>query len=320
MVMVRFAMVGVSLMALSGFSWSADFGPRVQNGDDTQFFGNIHISAIENQVTPGGGSSVTFPAINIGGTFSIEPIESNIGLQFDFGGDGYSETWIRPTIPAEGTNTDAMAVIHGTYIVNDDIKVGVFGGTEGINQNLTKITSPTFTFLGQTNLASASNKLKIASFGAEALYSLSPETWIQARAGLVRPMSATTSFTDATTALTTTTSFDLSQDRGYEFGLGYRTGFGSNFSVRADANFISILPSAGGYANRFNTLLTGQYIFDSMPLAAMAQVGYQKETYNSGNNYDDISVSTGLSWSFGGVTDSVRGKLFRSAGYGGDFN
>jgi hypothetical protein len=311
----NFVLAGVCVFAFAGASHAADEAVD----DDTSVFGNLHLST-DYSDTSSQGYSESVPSVNVGGKISYEPAASQVGVQLDFEGSVYDHAWIKPTLPIEGTSFNGLAVAHLTYAVNDDLKLGAFGGYENATHDITKITDPTYSYLGVTNLLSATNEMNIASFGVEALYIVNDQATVQGRVGVVRPQDAEISVTDATTLAKTTLKFDLTKDSGYEFGLGGRYNLTPQLSLRADANFISILPDDGGYSNRLNTMATGQYVFSSLPIAAYVQGAFQYETSDSGSSYDTYTFRSGVAWSFGGVTPSVRGKLFRSAGYGGIFN
>jgi hypothetical protein len=304
----------LSVVALLPDANAKDAKPQ----DDTSVYGNLHLGTFDD-TTASGGSYISQVYLNTGAKVAIEPVASPFGLQFDAEGNGSSSVWQFGTPLNDGTQTDVLAVGHGTYAVNDTLKLGIFGGYEDVNTNITNVKDPLYFFQGVNNLSRASSDFTYGSVGAEGLFSISPDSWVQMRAGFIKPLTSAVSATDRTTGLTQTASGDFSQYNGYEVGLGARFGVFENFSMRADANFITIQIPTGGYADDLNTLVTGQYTFDGSPFSAYAQIGYERaftDTFAS----DIIRSRTGITWSFGGPSDSTRNKLFRSAGFGGVFN
>jgi hypothetical protein len=323
----RLALAAVSVFALSAFAQAADYETQQENpplvgpadDNDSLVFGNIHASnAYVNSNTNGG--STDFSQGNLGGKVSFEPISSQFGAQVDLDVNAEDLSTLSPAIPAEGTAGEVAGALHGTFAINDDVKIGVFAGFENQSEFLKNITDNTYVFGGATNLSEASSSINFAHFGSEALYVLTSDAWVQGRFGLVKPLSADLSVTDATTGTTSTASIDLTADNGYELGLGGRYGFTPNFSMRDDLSFISLLPESGGYSNVLSNIVTGQYSFDFMPISAYGQLGYQKGFSDSGPSTDLFKARLGLMWSFGGITDTTRGKLFRTSGFDGNFN
>lgn len=316
MILRTFILVTVSTLALAT---AAKAGDVDAGGDGPSVFGNVHVSANYMDTSSNGYSNAT-PSVNFGGKISYEPVGSRFGVQLDLEGMGFAYQWTTPTLPIEGTSTGALSVAHLTFAVNDDFKLGAFGGYETLNQDLTKIIDPTLNYRGQTNLSAASSKLNLGSIGVEALFNLSEEASVQGRIGMMLPQNITQSFTDATTLATTSTYFDITDDKGYLVGFSGRVGLSQAFSMRGDINYFSLQPQSGGYVDHLDTAATGQYIFSSLPLAAYAQAAYQIETSDTSSDINVVTLRTGLTWSFGGPTGTTRGKLFRSAGFGGTLN
>jgi hypothetical protein len=320
-----FAAVTVALWALAGVAQAADQDivdsqDAVDSNGETEasVYGNLHLGTYDDTVSSG-GSYTSQVYLNGGAKIAIEPVASPFGLQFDAEGNGSSSAWQLGTPINDGSQTDMLAVAHATFAANDTLKFGIFGGYEDVNIDLTNIKDPFYSFQGVNNLSRASSDFTYGSIGAEALYSMSPDNWVQMRAGFIKPLTGDVSATDRTTGLTQTASGDFSDIKGYEVGVGARFGVFQNFSMRADANFISIQIPSGGSTNDINTLVTGQYTFDGSPFSAYAQIGYER-AFTDTFATDVIRSRTGITWSFGGPSASTRNKLFRSAGIGGAFN
>jgi hypothetical protein len=304
------------LVATSGFA-SVAFAQDAAPADEATIYGNLHLGAYDD-IFANTNPLVHQTGIVGGGKLAIEPIAVPFGFQLDGEGKVFSSVWMQ-NVNAEGTETDMLAVAHATYAVNDVLKLGLFGGYEDINQNFTNVIDPLFSVRGATNLSRANTDLTLGSIGAEALYAFSDSTWVQARAGYIKPMASSASATNRTTGITQSIVDDNSGYNGYQVGLGARFGVFDNFSMRADANFISLLPPAGNYADTLSTLVTGQYAFDGTPFSAYAQLGYQRH-WDATSGADTINSRGGITWSFGAPTHTTRNKLFRSAGFGGVFN
>jgi hypothetical protein len=290
----------------------------LDTGNDSNFFGNIRF-ALGYQSSSAGGSALSDPYSHVVGKFAIQPVDSRLGIQVDFGGQGEVLNLIRPSLPIDGTYITSNSVAHVSYDVNDDVKLGVFGGFEHHNETLTKVTDPTYSYYGLSNLSKASHNYNAAQLGIEALYAIDPQSWVQGRIGYVQPLSASNSWTDTTGTATLSNSIDLTKDHGFEIGLGARFGITPHVSLRGDTNFYSLALSGGGYEDQLSSLVTAQYIFGSMPLSAYVEGGYN-HYFTDAVSVDTAKVAVGMSWSFGGTTDTVRGKLFRSAGIDGTFN
>jgi hypothetical protein len=213
-----------------------------------------------------------------------------------------------------------MAALHGTFDINDDLKLGVFGSYERRNIDQTNISDPTYQFDGQANLSAASSDTVTGSLGVEALYQMAPRSWVQGRVGLVKRLSDGSNWVDATTGASTSAHYNVAQDYGYQLGLGARVGVTQNLSLSGDVSFYSILPAAGGYENSFAAVLTGQYDFVDTAVAAYTQFEYQKYFSSAAPSSEGYTVRTGLKWSIGSITNTVRDKLFTSSGGYGHFN
>jgi hypothetical protein len=287
------------------------------SGDEAAIFGNLHLSAYDDVFVNTNPSTQQIGIIG-GGKVAV-PTQSALGMQFDAEGKYANSGMQFGTTANEGSQYDALLVAHGTFEVNDQLKLGMFGGYENINVNLTNIGSPLFSFRGVNNISKASSEENFMSIGGEALYAFTDENWAQVRVGFVKPTSSKASVTDRTTNITTNAVFDVSQYTGYQIGAGARFGIFDGFSMRADTNLISIIDGTGASITDVNSMLTGQYIFDASPFSVYSQIGYDK-TFNATASSDTLYTRGGVTWSFGGPSHSTKNKLFRSAGFGGVFN
>jgi hypothetical protein len=294
-------------------AWAGDIQPN----DDATFYGNLHLGVYDDVFVK------TNPLLHQlgfigGGKVAIEPSDFPIGLQIDAEGK-YSNSSIQTGTAGQFSQYDALLVAHGTFEVDDHWKFGVFAGYEDVNLNLTSISSPLVNFYGATNLSRATSDFTYLSVGGEALYAFTDDNWAQFRVAYIKPTSASLSATDRTTNVTSSLSPDVSQMNGYEVGVGARFGLFDHFSLRTDANFISIQNATGATASEFNALVTGQYVFANSPFSIYSQVGYEKPfdpTVSEGTFY----TRGGVTWSFGGPSRTTKNKLFRSAGIGGVIN
>jgi hypothetical protein len=305
-------LISVALLPAT-VAWAGDIQPN----DDATFYGNLHLGVYDDVLA---SSNPTLHQLGFvgGGKVAIEPSDFPIGLQIDAEGK-YSNSSIQTGTPNQFSKYDALVVAHATFEADDQLKFGVFAGYEDVNLNLTSIPSPLTSFYGATNLSRASSDFTYLSVGGEALYAFTDDNWVQFRAGFIKPSSASLSATDRTTNVTASISPDVSQSQGYEVGAGARFGLFDHFSLRADANFISIQNSAGATVSDLNTLVTGQYVFANSPFSIYSQVGYDKY-FDATASQDIIYTRGGVTWSFGGPTTNTKNKLFRSAGFGGVFN
>jgi hypothetical protein len=289
-----------------------------QPDDEAAIYGNLHLGVYDD-VFVNTNPLMDQLGLSGGGKVAIEPSEFPIGLQFDVE-DKYSNASLQSGATAnQGSEYDALVVAHGTFEANDQLKLGVFAGYENINQNLTSISSPTYNFHGVTNLSRGASHQTYISIGGEALYAFTDDNWAQLRVGFVKPTSATLDITDRTTNVSASATADVSQFKGYEVGVGARFGLFDQFSLRADANFTSIQNATGATANDLNTLITGQYIFADSPFSIYSQIGYNR-LYDATASEDTLYTRGGVTWSFGGPSNTTKNKLFRSAGFGGVFN
>ena len=294
-------------------AWAGDIQPN----DDATIYGNLHLGVYDDIFV---NTNPTLHQLGLsgGGKVAIEPSEFPIGLQLD-AEDKYSNSTIQSGTPNQFSQHDALVVAHGTFEVNDQLKLGVFAGYEEINLNLTSISSPTYNFYGLTNLSKAASDHTYMSVGGEALYAFTDDNWAQFRVGFIKPTSATLDVTDRTTNFNASLTADVSQFKGYEVGVGARFGLFDHFSLRTDANFIAIQNATGATTTDFNTLVTGQYVFADSPFSVYSQVGYDK--FSTPTTSDDTFYTRGgVTWSFGGPSNTTKNKLFRSAGFGGVFN
>lgn len=306
-------MISVTLLPAT-WAWAGDNRP----GDDATFYGNLHLGVYDDIFV---NTNPTLHQLGFvgGGKIAIEPSDFPIGLQFDGEGKYTNSSFQTGTTANQGSQYDALLVAHGTFEVNDQLKLGVFAGYEDVNVNLTSISSPLFMFHGANNLSKASSDFTYMSVGGEALYAFTNNNWVQFRAGFVKPISGSANVTDRTTNVTSSATLNTSQYKGYEVGIGARFGLFEQFSLRTDANFISVIDGTGATTNDLNTMVTGQYIFANSPISIYSQVGYDK-SFDATVSNDTIYTRGGVTWSFGGPSETTKNKLFRSAGIGGVFN
>jgi hypothetical protein len=305
-------LISVALLPAT-VAWAEDIQPN----NDATFYGNLHLGVYDDLYVNTNPLLHQMGLIG-GGKVAIEPSDFPIGLQIDAEGK-YSNSTIQTGTPNQFSQYDALVVAHATFEATDEMKFGVFAGYEDVNLNYTSIPSPLFSFHGATNLSRASSDTTYLSVGGEALYAFTDDNWAQFRAGFVKPTSASLSATDRTTNATSSVSIDVSQINGYQIGVGARFGLFDHFSLRTDANFISIKDTTGATANDLNALVTGQYVFANSPFSVYSQVGYDK-FYDATSSQDVIYTRGGVTWSFGGPTTNTKNKLFRSAGFGGVSN
>jgi hypothetical protein len=313
---MRKAILGL-FMSVALLPASAAWAGDIQPNDEATFYGNLHLGVYDD-VYVNTNPLMHQVGLSGGGKVAIEPPDFPVGLQVDAEGK-YTNSTIQTGTTNQGSQYDALAVAHATFEATDEMKFGVFAGYEDVNINLTSITSPLFSFHGATNLSRASSDTTYLSVGGEALYAFTDDNWAQFRAGFIKPTSASLSATDRTTNATTSVNLDVSQVQGYEVGVGARFSLFDHFSLRTDANFISIQDATGATANDLNTLVTGQYVFANSPFSVYSQVGYEK-SYTATASQDVVYTRGGVTWSFGGPTTNTKNKLFRSAGFGGVFN
>jgi hypothetical protein len=287
-----------------------------QPQDEAMIYGNLHLGMYDDTFINSTPTVYQFGLFG-GGKIAIEPIGSQFGVQIDAESQGTTSGLQGSSKINTGSQYDTLGVVHGTFAANDQLKFGIFGGYEDINKDITvsTTTDPLVALLGPYRTES---NITYASVGVEALYALTPDNWIQGRAGFIKPMSGKATITLTNFGLSSTSSTDFGGYGGFEIGAGARFGVMKNLSVRADANYISIEDSSG-FTDEINTLLTGQYVFGNSPFSMFAQTGYEKAFGKTSAN-DKIKSRFGVSWSFGGPTQSTRNKLFRSAGVGGVFN
>ena len=295
-------------------AWAGDIQPN----DDATIYGNLHLGVYDD-VFVNSNPLIHQLGLSGGGKVAIEPSDFPIGLQFD-AEDKYSNSSLQSgTTANQGSQYDALLVAHGTFEVNDQLKLGVFAGYEDVNLDLTSISSPLFNFHGATNLSRAASDFTYMSIGGEALYAFTDDNWAQFRAGFVKPTSGSVNATDRTTNVTSSATLDTSQYTGYEVGIGARIGLFDHFSLRTDANFISVISGTGAATNDLNALVTGQYVFADSPFSIYSQIGYDK-SFDATVSNDTLYTRGGVTWSFGGPSNTTKNKLFRSAGFGGVFN
>jgi hypothetical protein len=312
---LRLAALILSTMLNIGWVAAADY----ETPPPATFFGNLHTSIAEAYFVESGASGYSWPEIDVGGKVAYQAPESRVGFQIDGNGTGHSYSWDSPGVPFGGARIETLMGLHGTYDVDDKIKLGFFANFETRNINQSKITDPAYAFDGRSNLSGTSNFSSNGSLGIEALYLFRPDAWVQGRVGLAKKFTDKTSWTDATTSVSSTQDFNVGQDYGYQLGFGAHVGLTDRLSLDGGVSFVSILPQSGGYDNAFAAALIGEYDFVDTGIAAYTQLQYQKY-FSSVTTVDGYTIRTGLKWSLGDLTNTVRGKLFDSAGLFGHFN
>jgi len=312
---LRWVALLLSSMLNVGAVAAADF----ETPPPATFFGNLHTSIADAYFIESGASGTSWPEIDVGGKAAYQAPESRVGFQIDANGTGHSCSWDSPSVPFGGERIETLIALHGTYDVDDQIKLGFSANLETRNINQSNIMDPAYTFDGRNNLSSASNYSCKGSLGLEALYMMRPNAWVQGRVGLARKFSDRTNWTDATTSISSSQDFNVGQDYGYQLEFGAHMGLTENLSLDGEVSFVSFLPQGGGYDNAFAAALTGEYDFVDTGLAAYTQLEYQKY-FSSVTTVEGYTIRTGLKWSLGELTSTVRGKLFDSVGLFGHFN
>jgi hypothetical protein len=283
--------------------------------------GNIHVGS-KALIDTSSDETGFIPELRIGTKLAYEPVYSDFGLQLDLEYGGVPLSLISPDIGAGGSIHNFVGTVHATWLYNDAIKMGVYGGYENLSVNIDGLDADSA--LGLLTIDPDAVEVAITSHayqaGLEAMMSIDSTSWVQVRAGVIDPVSLKASATDGTSSASGSAK-DSGQDViGWQVGVGYRAGIADNWSVRADANYTNYLISGTNDLAIWNLLATTQYAFSDIPLAVSGSVGYIKA--DDGDNSSNWWVArTGLSWSFGDNSgDGLRGRLFKSVNYQGDTN
>ncbi len=283
--------------------------------------GNIHVGS-KALIDTSSDETGFIPELRVGTKLAYEPAYSDFGLQLDLEYGGVPLSLIAPDIGAGGGIHNLIGTAHATWLYNDAIKLGVYGGFENLSVKIDGLSADSA--LGILTLDPAAVEASVTAnayqAGLEAMLSIDSTSWVQVRAGVIDPVTIKASASDGTSTVSGSTS-DVGQDViGWQLGVGYRAGIADNWSVRADANYTKYLISGAGDLAIWNLLATTQYAFADIPLAFSGSVGYMKA--DDGSTSSDWWVArTGLSWSFGdNSSDGLRGRLFKSVNYQGDTN
>ncbi len=311
-----------SLLALSNAAFAAD-----QDYFDTDysgldgFSGNVH-GGMRTLIDSGNEDVIVVPELRLGTKVAYEPAGSNFGVQFDLEYGGIPLSAVKPAIGASGSISDLLGVAHATFDYNDFVKFGIYGGLERLSVNVSDLDEDLLADLVTVDPGSveASVKANMWQGGVEALVAVDDTSWMQIRAGVVDPYKLSASAKTATGAETGSISDSDNDLIGLQFGLGYRTALGENWSMRADMNYTKFLVSGASDISLWNWLATSQYSFDTVPVAWTASVGYLSAS--SGGDTDGAFIGrSSLIWTFGDAhPGGTRGKLFKAVNYQGDIN
>jgi opacity protein-like surface antigen len=296
-----------------------DYPPPPAGLEDLR--GNIHVGT-KTLINTSTDETGFIPELRIGTRLAYEPVYSNFGLQLDLEYGGVPLSLISPDVGSGGAIHNFVGTAHATWLFNDSVKFGVYGGYENLSLSIDGLDPNSD--LGLLTVDPAAIEVSVTGHayqaGLEALMAIDQTSWVQVRAGVIDPVSLEASASDGTAAAGGSAS-DSGQDViGWQLGAGYRAGIAENWSVRADVNYSQYLISGSDDLTIWNWLATTQYVFDEVPLALTGSVGYI--TANDGTDSSDWWVArTGLNWSFGAPAhDGLRGRLFKSVNYLGDTN
>lgn len=242
------------------------------------FFGNLHSSQSEAYFEQQGVSSPSWPEFN-----------------------GSGGAMDRVLIGKPGLNLESMTFLHGSFDVNNNLKLGVFATYQPSDKLLAAIDTG-----GEgdarSGLSSITNENAKGSLGVEALYHFRPRTWLEGRVGLRNRPLGTLSFSNSPTVVSKAGAAGL----GLQLGLGGHLGVSDNLSLNGDVSFLANETGNGGYDNSFAAVLTGQYDFVDTALAAYTQLEYQKYFSSFAPATDGYAIRTGLKWSLGNPSSTLR--------------
>jgi len=279
--------------------------------DAGPLFGNMRF-AIDGRYQQNSAVTNTWPAVNLGEKFSYEPANSPFGLQANLNADGFLYALESNGPPASGGRLDTVAALHGTYAIDGSTKLGIYASLTDQAHNLIGITSTTYSYGGRSNLSAATFTRNDAVVGLEGMYLFQPTAWVEGHLGLTNTLGWGRSWTDATSGAYTTAGTVSPQPLGFQVGGDIRYGLNPNLSLRADVNYNFINMNAG-FDQNLSAYATAQYAFDDSPFAAFTQAGLLYDV-NDGGSYTEYIGKVGLIYSFGGGTETTRGKLFHVAG------
>ena len=228
---------------------SIEYAPAIS--EQVEHFGNIYTA----------GTAANFPAISsnwvaystLGGKYAYDPIDASFGFQFD-GNVDYSVT--------RSAVTWAQITGHVTKAMSQQAKIGAFVGVD---------------------------KSQAVSLGAEAMTTLSDDTWAQAQFAII----------------------DSTQSSLIAYGVGgsLHQRLSNNFHLRGDVAYNNF-PTLG--LSLYGGEAALQYTFDTFPASIGVSGGYNYGAAASGARLGEYLISVKLQHSFGGPSEGIRGKLFRT--------
>ena len=264
------------------------------------YYGNLHASIDVEAVnsTP----TVFVPYLGAGGKIAYDGGPGSMGYQLDADVNYSDLSWVSPSITTTSVGlTTVDSAAHLTYITSNDNKVGAFAGVSTLSLS-TGINSGT---------NSASVTAGLVGAGLEDIVAVTDDTTIQVRVALFTPAFVSATYDTGSGPQTVNATLNTGII-GYSIMGGLSHRFTSNLSARADASYADF---GGGIMTDslmlYNGSLTGQYTFDETPVSLGLSAGYGGASY-AGTSMDAFTFAAKASYSFGGVTDGVTGKLFRS--------
>jgi hypothetical protein len=265
-----------------------------------RYYGNLHaaldVGAINS--TP----EIYVPYIALGGKVAYDTGPGSFGYQLDTDANYTDLSWISPTITSTSVGlATGEAAAHLTYITGDNNKIGIFVGTSTITLS--------------SGLTSGSNSISITAglvgIGLEDIVAVSDDTSIQVRAAVMEPGFGSLTFDTGSGSQTFSGSLNTGIV-GYSIMGGVSHRFDQNLSGRADISYASfsgnVLPSSLSF---YHGSLTGQYTFDESPISLGMTAGYGGGNFG-GATISDFSLGAKATYSFGGPSSGVTGKLFHS--------
>ncbi|HMT14161.1 MAG TPA: hypothetical protein PKE19_05370 [Aestuariivirga sp.] len=311
--MRRLLAVTAAVLLSGSAAFSADLAPL-----DSGWFGQIHGGAKFIYYDPSGSSQELYaPYLNIGGKVAYEPLSTTLGGQLDLDYNFLPLNWIHPDVDASGDLSDLLAVAHITYRISDATKLGAYVGYERAMLSLDGGT-----FLDDAGLTDADINGNTLVYGLEAMHAYSDATWIEARLGIIDPMSAKISATNTAGVSDSITYKDHGNDVWLiNAGLGLHHQLSQNFGLRGDLNYAYLMKSdyIDQHVGLLNASATGEYRFDAVPLTTGLTVG-TLTVFANGESETAFQARGSLTWAFGGAPAGARGHLFTSNHILGDWD
>jgi hypothetical protein len=264
------------------------------------YFGNLHASldVDATNTTP----TVFVPYLGVGGKIAYDSGVGDIGYQLDIDLKYTDLSWVSPSYIA--TPTGFMTVdtaAHLTYIMSGNNKAGAFAGLSTITLSTGSVTGPN----------SASVTAGLVGAGVEDILAISDDTSMQVRAAILTPGFISGTYDSGSGPQTVSAALNTGII-GYSVMGGLSHHFSPNISGRADASYVNF---GGGIMTNnltlYNGSITGQYTFDQTPMSLGLTAGYGGGSY-AGSSINDFSLAAKASYSFGGPSSGVIGKLFQS--------